>query len=330
MENDNTEQNNDQGQKHFEKEQPSCDRQNKGFNFGNLFLGLIILSVGIFYLCRNYGWLPENLNLEILRLWPVLIIAVGLSLLSSKGFLSKTIGFVIFLIVITITSFIIFYGVKNDTKPILSENPFRIERSEKTNYSSIVIKSGVGKVNITGGSEELAEGNLRSNISNLKIDNDTSSEKQKLSLEVESRDRIESLSKIENDLTVKLSSELPTDISLNLGVADTRLDLREVLVNDLDIEIGVASLDLIMGDRAEIARVNLRSGVSSVKISLPDNVGSRIIIKEGLSSKQLKDLEKIDDKTYQTVNYDEAEKKIEIDLDIGLSRLEIKHDIQKH
>ena len=327
MENNNTEQNNDQGQKPSEKEQPSYDRQNKGFNFGNLFLGLIILSVGIFYLCKNYGWLPENLNLEILRLWPVLIIAVGLSLLNNKGFLSRTIGFVIFLIVITITSFIIFYGVKNDTKPILNENPFKIERSEKTNYSSIVIKSGVGKVNITGGSEEFADGNLRSNISNLKIDNDTSSEKQKLSLEVESRDRIELLSEVKNDLTVKLNSELPTDISLNLGVADSKLDLREVLVNNLGIEIGVASLDLIMGDRAEIAKVNLKSGVSSVKISLPDNVGSRIIIKEGLSSKQLKDFEKIDNETYQTSNYDEVEKKIEIDLDIGISRIEIDHDI---
>ena len=327
MENNNTEQNNDQGQKPSEKEQPSYDRQNKGFNFGNLFLGLIILSVGIFYLCKNYGWLPENLNLEILRLWPILIIAVGLSLLNNKGFLSKTIGFIIFLIVITITSFLIFYGVKNDTKPVLNENPFKIERSEKTNYSSVAIKSGVGKVNITGGSEEFAEGNLRSNISNLKIDNDTSSEKQKLSLEVESRDRIELLSEVKNDLTVKLNSELPTDISLNLGVADSKLDLREVLVNNLDIEIGVANLDLIMGDRAEMAKVNLRSGVSSVKISLPDNVGSKIIIKEGLSSKELKDFEKIDDETYQTANYDEVEKKIEIDLDIGISRLEINHDI---
>lgn len=326
MENNNTERNNDQEQGLSEKKQPSYDRQNKGFNFGSLFLGLIILSIGIFYLCKNYGWLSENLNLEILRLWPILIIAVGLSLLNSKGFLSKTIGFVIFLIVITITSFIIFYGVKNDTKPVLNENPFKIERSEKTNYSSVVIKSGVGKVNITGGSEEFAEGNLRSNISNLKIDNDTSSEKQKLSLEVESRDRIELLSEVKNDLAVKLSSELPTDISLNLGVADSKLDLREVLVNNLEIEIGVANLDLIMGDRAEMAKVNLRSGVSSVKISLPDNVGSKIIIKEGLSAKQLKDFKKIDDKTYQTANYDEAEKKIEIDLDIGLSMLEIDHN----
>ncbi|MCK4891655.1 MAG: hypothetical protein KAS78_03230, partial [Candidatus Pacebacteria bacterium] len=80
-------------------------------------------------------------------------------------------------------------------------------------------------------------------------------------------------------------------------------------------------------DRAEMAKVNLRSGVSSVKISLPDNVGSKIIIKEGLSSKQLEDFEKIDDETYQTSNYDEAEKKIEIDLDIGISRLEINRDI---
>ncbi|MCK4524885.1 MAG: hypothetical protein KAU07_00405, partial [Candidatus Andersenbacteria bacterium] len=181
--------------------------------------------------------------------------------------------------------------------------------------------------NITGGSEEFADGNLRSNISNLKIDNDTSSEKQKLSLEVESKDRIELLSEVKNDLTVKLNSELPTDIYLNLGVADSKLDLREVLVNNLDIEIGVAGLDLIMGDRAEMAKVNLRSGLSSVKISLPGNVGSKIIIKEGFSSKQLKNFEKIDDETYQTSNYDEAEKKIEIDLDIGLSRLEINHDI---
>ena len=157
MENNNSNQNDDQEQQPSEKKRSLHDLKSRGFNFGNLFLGLIILFIGIFYLSRNYGWVPENMNLEILRLWPVLIIAVGLSLLDNRSLLSRTISFIAFIIVITITSFIIFYGVKDDTMSVLNEEPFKIEISEKTNYSDIVIKSGVGKVNITGGSEDLAE-----------------------------------------------------------------------------------------------------------------------------------------------------------------------------
>ncbi len=108
MENNDSNQNNDQKQKTVEKKRSIHECKNRDFNFGNLFLGLVILIIGIFYLSQNYGWLPENMNLNILRLWPILVIAFGLSLLNTKDFLSKLVSFIIFLIVIVITSFIIF------------------------------------------------------------------------------------------------------------------------------------------------------------------------------------------------------------------------------
>lgn len=310
-------------QKTPEKKRSAGCCGNRGYNFGNLFLGLIVVSVGIFYLSKNYGWLPQDVNMEIVRLWPVLIIAAGLSLLDGRGFLSKTSGFLIFLAVIAATSFIVFYGFKNKTEPVLTETPFRIEMAEKTNYSDITIKSGIGKVKISGASELLAEGNFRSNIERLKIGNDMSGERQKLSLEAESNNRMNSLGNIRNDLEVKLNSALPTDIELDLGVSDSDLDLRNVEVNNLNIQIGVSNLRLQLGDRAANAKVNLKSGLSSIQVSLPENVGSKVFIKEGLSSKQINGLKLISDGVYQTENFDLAEKKIEMNFDTGLSSLEI-------
>ena len=295
----------------------------RGYNFGNLFLGLVVVFIGIFYLSKNYGWLPEDLNVEILRLWPVLIITAGLSLLDSRGFLSKTTSFVIFLIVITVTSFIIFYGFKNSPEPVFKETPFKIEIGEKTNYADIAIMSGVGKVDISGISGPLAEGNLRSDISGLKIENDASGERQKLSLETAKEGNIRSLGQTRNDLAVKLSKDLPMDISLNLGVSESRLDLREIQVNNLSIDVGITNLQLMLGDKAENLKVSLKSGLSTIKISLPDSVGAKVVSGGGLSSMQVKDLKRIDDGTYQTDNYGQAEKKIEISLDTGLSSLEI-------
>jgi hypothetical protein len=102
------------------------------------------------------------------------------------------------------------------------------------------------------------------------------------------------------------------------------MDLSDLQLTKLDIDTGASSLDLILGDKVDQANISIEAGASSLDITVPKTVGVRVNIDAGLSSKNLNDLEKVDDNTYQSEGYDEAEKKADINLDIGVSSLNVR------
>ncbi len=53
-------------------------------HYGNILFGLTVVFVGFYLLGRNFGFIPAGLDVEIIRLWPVLIIFVGISILIPK------------------------------------------------------------------------------------------------------------------------------------------------------------------------------------------------------------------------------------------------------
>ena len=59
---------------------------NRKFDFGNLFWGLLLLFIGTMFLLDNMNVVELQLS-YLWRLWPLLIVATGVSLLSIKGWL---------------------------------------------------------------------------------------------------------------------------------------------------------------------------------------------------------------------------------------------------
>lgn len=43
---------------------------------GNLFVGIIIVVVGVYFLADNWGWIPRGIQMS--RFWPVLLILFGM------------------------------------------------------------------------------------------------------------------------------------------------------------------------------------------------------------------------------------------------------------
>ena len=51
-------------------------------NRDNLFIGLFVMALGLFFLARNFGWIPKSFDLS--DLWPVFLIVFGVWLVFSK------------------------------------------------------------------------------------------------------------------------------------------------------------------------------------------------------------------------------------------------------
>lgn len=119
-------------------------KEKKVINLGRIFLGISIIFIGLIFLGQQVGWFGA-LNIHFLKLWPILLIAVGLSLFKVSGFLSKVIG-----ILITILIFFISIGIllssEGITNIILSGNLIQEER-EIEDFSSIIFE-GTGNISI--------------------------------------------------------------------------------------------------------------------------------------------------------------------------------------
>jgi hypothetical protein len=79
-----------------------------GFNLGRFLLGFVIVVVGLVYLAKTTGWINLNINFDWANLWPLLIIFIGLSLISFRGWVGAIIGILVTLIVLGIVALLVF------------------------------------------------------------------------------------------------------------------------------------------------------------------------------------------------------------------------------
>ena len=261
---------------------------------GRMFWGVILLFVGGMLLLNNFGLLPVDLGQV---LWPSLIILVGLWVLF-RGRLGQ---------------------------PELETQELTIA-SEGAANADLKLHHGVGRVIVGPGanSGEVLNGTFAGGV------------RQRRSV---SGDRIMVDLSVPSDAwmgfpwgsgrgfewDVHLTEDLLYEISVEAGAGELQMDLENLKVSRLDLKTGASSSLVRLPAGMEQCRVKLDAGVASVQLVLPEQVGARVTADMGLA-----DL-KIDPsrftrtgKEYRTNNYEQAENKIEIDIDAGVSSVEIK------
>ncbi len=71
-------------------------QQKAGLKPIKLFLGLATIIIGCLFLAHNLGWLKINVYLDWAKIWPVMIVFIGLSMINFRGWLGALINFLIF------------------------------------------------------------------------------------------------------------------------------------------------------------------------------------------------------------------------------------------
>lgn len=301
-----------------------------GPNLGSLFLALVLILIGASFLLRNLGIVDITAAIRWELLWPLIIIFFGLSVLSGRHWVSFIIGLLVILLVLFLIVFSSEAGQEQGSRWRISTRPesisnqeFSIAREANISASKVEIKTGAGKLNLSGGANDIISGNYQSRFLTLDTSSKTVGTTQEISLSTRGSGAF-SFGRGGNELSAKLNSVLPLDLTLDTGALEGDLDLRDVRLVNLDIDTGASDIDLRLGDKADLARIDVDAGASSIKIRLPKTVGARLTVESGVSSREIEDFEKINDNTYQSRNYNDMAKKIELRIDMGASSLEIK------
>jgi hypothetical protein len=209
----------------------------------------------------------------------------------------------------------------NQSVGTLTTDRISIDRAAATTASKVDISIGAGKLTLRGGSEKFIDGTFESNVTGLTKTESLSNTTQEIDLEM--RGQWRGFRSTRNELELELSKDLPTDLFIDSGAMDMQLDMTEVMLQRLSIDTGASNLDLDLGDLVALSEIQVKAGASSVNISVPRTVGVKLNIDAGLTSKTFEDFTRVDENVYESDDYDKAEKKIEIDLDLGVSSLTV-------
>ncbi len=294
------------------------------WNTSKLFWGLVLILVGVLALLSNLG-IVEVQILEVLRLWPLLIVAAGLSVLNLDGWLGRLLTALFLAFTLTAVGWMAL-GYGPSTSPQSTTQQISIPtKEESVDKASVTIRSGAGELDIKGANiDAVVEGRLRSNFMSIEKSSVVEDSTQMIVLDLRGKHQQNwTFGNWENDLNLKMNDTLPLDLAIDAGASSINMDLSNTLLTNLDVDAGASSTKIKLGDNVERVNVRIDTGASSTEIKVPRSVGVQLQIDSGLTGKDIDDLEKTGENTYETPGFDEAEKQIFITGSFGLASFEL-------
>lgn len=292
-------------------------------NYRHIRSGIFFISIGIVFLLINFGVVSGGSILRtLLQYWPALFILIGMNIIFRKNEIAKSIIWLVFLALLVSFSYYNWYAFEN--------------RSGSLNYSSNVeikkssgLENGILKIGL-GGSRILIDSST-SNLLDAYV-----SEDNVLHKEYYIEDNKTAIVEFKNNENVfiwpgsreenrfSLSKETKWDIDINSGVASGILDMSNLIVEKLNLNTGAASFELIFGSRSKMTEAVIKAGASSFDIVVPRDSGVKVDVKGVLTGDNLEELkwDKQGD-FYVSPNYNSAENKINLYIDIGVGRFDI-------
>lgn len=289
----------------------------------NLLWGGLLLLLGVLLLLGNLGLVAIDWS-SIWKLWPVVVIIFGLSILSLKGRVAAVVYGIAAVVIIGLT-WATLTGSLSDRNSGVTSDEFTISREHRDiERLEAVIDVGASSLDIAAhDGAEMVNGRIESRLADLKHDSSVDGNMQTVKLSQERNWQFLGSGSI-NDIDVRFSRQVPLRLEVDAGASSIDADMSDLMLESLKIDSGASSIKLRLGDKLAQSEVSIDTGVSTVTLQVPQTVGVKLNLDAGLSSRELpSDFEQTGDKTYQSADYDEAERTVTITIDMGVSSFKL-------
>ncbi|MHC2994463.1 MAG: hypothetical protein IBV53_03050 [Candidatus Atribacteria bacterium] len=307
--------------------------------------GLTLLLIGIILLANSLNLLEWSVWINILKLWPLLLVSLGLSLIFRGKSLSFMGPLIIFLgIIVGVgASYMgisfekeILREVKTLSREIFVEVevvPEEIEITPETEVAletkeylkieraSVELKLDVGKLTLGESTPLLYECISKYRYKEFEpFEKFSRTEKEASILIYHPPVRRRNFYNVKNDWQLKLNNQIVYNLSVETGAINTDCNLSGFKIEKLYIESGASNINLVIPQYD--SKIIINTGASNIDIAIPKNVGATVSIDSGIAIKNLKEFIKRNG-TYISHNYNESEFKTEIEIDCGVSHIDI-------
>ena len=290
----------------------------------SIILPVLLIVVGLALLLEQFGvWHPDWG--EILRLWPVLLVLLGLELIArgrrAGGWVTALLVVGVLLVVASMAWPAITSGRRVETRALSAPG---LDADE----AAIEIALGSARLDLRAG----APGGplLAANVehvpgrSDLRLDTETRQRRAVVRLDSEQRGLWLPLgSRRQEAWDVTVRPAFPVEITVALGVGDAEMDLRGLSLTRLDVRGGVGTYDVTLSERGSYA-VTVNGGIGDIRLTVPEGVAARVRVDQGLGAVEIDERFEREGRFYYTPGYDEAAERLDIDIDGGIGAITVE------
>lgn len=318
-------------------------------HLGNLIGPLMLIILGVLLLLYNLDIISANLWDFIFGLWPLLVMAVAVSMLLgggslflplaliafAAGFLLDNLGFVDWNMWAVLGQLwpLLLVAVGLDVL-VLSRFRNQAGHTEEiylapdgATSARVKIEMGIGRMQLRSGQ---ATGALVTGSAQLGPDEEL---KQSVRLHNgEARVQIKQSVPWHYFLTgswlggrqwdLNLNPALPTRLDIDGGLGDRTLDLRPLKLTRLDVDGGIGAITLTLPAQGQL-QAKIDGGIGDKTIFIPAGVGARIQIDSGLGSRHVRGAFSQQGNYYVTADASTAPNRLDMKIDGGIGSLTV-------
>jgi hypothetical protein len=127
-----------------------------------------------------------------------------------------------------------------------------------------------------------------------------------------------------NEWDIRLNSKMPTDLKIDLGAGESRLDLAQIDLRSLTVDMGVGEMRLdISGHHDRDLDISIDGGIGSGTIYLPREVGVRVRVDGGIGSVDAHGFHK-ESHVYTNDAYGKSPVTIDISIEAGIGSIDLR------
>ena len=300
----------------------------------HIFWGLLFIVLGLLVLINNFTSIFMDWA-TIWKLWPLVVVLLGLSILIKHkygksviaGLAAIILAFAIFASFKTAANLVnhdfnVVFGDDADYEYTTTE--FTEQYDSTLMFATLNFDAGAGEFNISKTTENLiaatAEG-MKHNFKLTRFDSDSST---KIDLSMRQKSIFRFGENYKNNIDVALNPKPVWDMNFDVGAASMDFDLTEFKTKQIDVDMGAASIKIKLGSLYPETKLSVDAGASDINVFVPKESGCKILTDGALSSKHFSDFEKIDSDNYETENFKVAANKVYIEIDCGVSSISVE------
>jgi N-terminal domain of toast_rack, DUF2154 len=188
------------------------------------------------------------------------------------------------------------------------------------------LKMGAGELNLTGGADQLMEGEFSYNVSDWKpkVNYDVSGDTGELTVEQGSGEGVNLGGDARNEWDISLNDEVPTDLVVQMGAGESDLDLDSLTLTGLDLQMGAGKTTVdLTGDYAQSFDTSIQGGVGEATVLLPSEVGVKAKAEGGLGTINAEGLQKVGD-SYVNDAYGESDVNLSVGVQGGVGEINLE------
>lgn len=285
---------------------------------------VISLGLGTVFLLANFGILPWTSWNLLLRMWPLILVAVGLDLIfEGRGAATTIIGVLIALIIMAGVGW---FAISNSPTTKLGSTPVT-QTLEGATSANVRVTDPVGRMELRSGAsgDKLMEGSAQlMGPMSLAQDYDVQAKHGSLNLSTRGGGPVAWTGGWSEPLwTFKLTDDVPLTLNAETAAGSLVLDLTGLDLTELRATVAVGSLELTL-DPQDAFEGRLENPVGRIRIYVPAGTLVELTMDTVISTSSLPaGFEKIDKVIYSPgATAANARVKLTVEQPIGLVSLE--------